>query len=215
MLKFDFLIIGISEHKIHKNDCNSITNIDLDGYHPFVFDPTETSHGGTGFYIKESLVYVRRDDLKFNSPGNYESTFIEIILPNRKNLILGCVYRHPTSTITIQQFTNDYIDPLLEKISVENKFCSLMGDFNIDFLKSDTNNNVNAFFNSVTSHFFAPCILQPTRPISKTLIDNIFINSVEYPSHSGNLTIQISDHLLQFVILEGFFKELVPPKINI
>ena len=68
LLKFDFHIIGISEHKIHKNDCNSITNIDSDGYHPFVFDPTETSHGGTGFYIKESLVYVRRDDLKFNSP---------------------------------------------------------------------------------------------------------------------------------------------------
>ena len=38
---------------------------------------------------------------------------------------------------------------------------------------------------------------------------------MEYPSHSGNLTIQISDHLLQFVILEGFFKELAPQKINI
>ena len=60
LLKFDFHIIGISEHKIHKNDCNSMTNIDLDGYHPFVFDPTETYHGGTGFYIKESLVYVRK-----------------------------------------------------------------------------------------------------------------------------------------------------------
>ena len=70
-------------------------------YHPFVFGPTETSQDGTGFYIKESLVYVRRDDLKFNSPGNYESTFIDIILPDRKNLILGCVYRHPTSTISV------------------------------------------------------------------------------------------------------------------
>ena len=67
LLKFDFHIIGISEHKIHTNDGNSITNI---GYHPFVFDPTETSHGDTGFYIKESLVYVKRDDLKFNSPSN-------------------------------------------------------------------------------------------------------------------------------------------------
>ena len=38
---------------------------------------------------------------------------------------------------------------------------------------------------------------------------------MEYPSHSGNLTVQISDHLFQFVILEGFFKELVPKKINI
>ena len=32
---------------------------------------------------------------------------------------------------------------------------------------------------------------------------------------SGNLTIQISDHLFQFVILEGFYKELVPKKINL
>ena len=77
-----------------------------------------------------------------------------------------------------------------------------MGDLSIDILKTDTIDNVNVFYNSVTSHFFAPHILQPTRPISKTLIDNIFKNSVEYPSHSGNLIIQISDHLLQFVILE-------------
>ena len=63
----------------------------------------------------------------------------------------------------------------------------------------------------MTSHFFAPYILQPTIPKSKTLIDNI---SVEYPSHSGNLTIQISDHLLQFVILEGFFKEFNQREFN-
>ena len=74
-----------------------------------------------------------------------------------QKLILGCVYHHPTSTISIQQFNNDYIDPLLEKISVENKLCSLMSDFNIDFLKTDTIviDNVNAFYNSMTSHFFA------------------------------------------------------------
>ena len=216
LLKFDFHIIGISEHKIQKkNDDNSLSNINLEGYHPFVFDPTETSHGGTGFYVKDSLVYVKRDDLKFNSPSNYESTFIEVILPDRKNMILGCIYRHPTSTISIQQFINESIEPLLDKISGENKFCSLMGDFNIDLLKTDTNDKVNAFYNNVTSHFFAPYILQPTRPKSKTLIDNILINSVEYPSHSGNLTVQISDHIFQFVILEGFFKELVPRKINI
>ena len=68
-------------------------------------------------------------------------------------------------------------------------------------------------FSSVTSQFFAPYILQATRPKFKTLIDNIFINSVEYPSHSRN--IQISNHLLEFVILVGFFKELVPQKIKI
>ena len=38
---------------------------------------------------------------------------------------------------------------------------------------------------------------------------------MEFPSHSGNLTIQLSDRLFQFVILEGFFKEIVPRKLNL
>ena len=101
----------------------------MKGYHPFVFDTTETTHGGTGFFVHDSLVFNKRDDLKFNSAGNFESTFIELILPNRKNVILGCIYRHPTSNIPVHQFTNAYIAPLLEKISSEGKICSLMGGF--------------------------------------------------------------------------------------
>ena len=62
--------------------------------------------------------------------------------------------------------------------------------------------------------FFAPYVLQASRLISNTLIDNIFINSVEYLSHSCNLTIQIVGHLFQFVLLEGFFKDLFPKKLN-
>ena len=70
-------------------------------------------------------------------------------------------------------------------------------------------------FITTSSHFFTPFILQPTRLRSKTLIDNIFINSVEYPSYSDNLTIQLSDHLFQFVILEGFYKDHTTKKTNI
>ena len=66
----------------------SISNIDLDGYHHLVFDGTETSHGGSRFFINNSIVFKKRDDLKFNCPGNYESTFIELIFPKRKNMIL-------------------------------------------------------------------------------------------------------------------------------
>ena len=90
-----------------------------------------------------------------------------------------------------------------------------MGDFNIDLLKVDSNEDSNAFYNNVTSHFFTPFILQPTRLKSMTLIDNSFINSIEYPSYSGNLTIRLPDHLIQFVILEGFYKDLTPKKTNI
>ena len=62
------------------------------------------------------------------------------------------------------------------------------GDFNIDLLKCDTNGNINLLYNT------------------------LYNTSMSY---SGNLTIQISDHLLQFVILEGFFKEVLPKKINL
>ena len=75
--------------------------------------------------------------------------------------------------------------------------CSLMGDFNIDLLKTSTLSDVNQFVNTLSSIYFAPYILQPTRPSSKTLIDNIFLNAIDFPAYSGNLTIQLSDHLFQ------------------
>ena len=67
----------------------------------------------------------------------------------------------------------------------------------------------------MSSNFFTPFILQPTRLHSKTLIDNVFFNSLEYQSVSGNLLIEISDHLIQFLILEGFTKERSLPKTNL
>ena len=214
LLKKEFQIIGISEHKIRK-DLSPIINIDIEGYKPFLYDPTESSHGGTGFFIKETMNHIKRDDLKFNSRGNYESTFIEIIVPNKKNIVVGCIYRHPSSPISIKDFNTNIIEPLLNKIAHEDKLCALTGDFNIDLLKSDFQEDINIFFNTMTSHFFAPYIMQPTRPSSKSLIDNIFINSIEHNSHSGNITIQLSDHLFQFALLEGFFKYVYPKKVNI
>ena len=40
---------------------------------------------------------------------------------------------------------------------------------------------------------------------SKTLIDNIFLNSIEFNTSSGTLTSQISDHFPQFLILKDFY----------
>ena len=89
------------------------------------------------------------------------------------------IYIHPSS---LNHFTSDYIEPLLDKISLEGKMCSLVGDFNIDLLKCDTNDDINLFYNTLTSNFFAPYIMQPTRFASQSLIDSILINSIEYMS---------------------------------
>ena len=57
-LKHKFDIIGISEHKIKKNSTPS-NNIDLIGYNQFLFEPTETTHGGTFFLSKITLTLSR------------------------------------------------------------------------------------------------------------------------------------------------------------
>ena len=57
-----------------------------------------------------------------------------------------------------------------------------------------------AFLQTNYSHFFKPSIVRPTRvtPLSKTLIDNIFTNSLENINFSGNIISSISDHLPQY-----------------
>ena len=77
-LNYKFDVLGVSEHKIRKDTLPS-NNISIPGYEEFVFEPTETTHGGTGFYIKDNVDYVMRKDLQINSPGDFESTFIEIL----------------------------------------------------------------------------------------------------------------------------------------
>ena len=46
--------VSISPFTVRKG-VDTLVNIDIPGYKPFIFDATETSHRGTGFYIKESL----------------------------------------------------------------------------------------------------------------------------------------------------------------
>ena len=51
-LKFEFDVIGISEHKIGKDDIPS-NNISLPGYDEFIFEPTGTTHGGRRGIVEE------------------------------------------------------------------------------------------------------------------------------------------------------------------
>ena len=117
-------------------------------------------------YIKESIVFSKRDDLKSSFPGDFESSFVEIALPSKKDFIILCIYRYSSSNISINQINNDYIEPLLEKITSEKKPCALMGYFNFNLLNSETDDGTNLFYNNLTSNFFTTFILQPTRLVS-------------------------------------------------
>ena len=199
-------MIGITEHKINEK----LINIDfsLSGY-VLCYNETESSHGGTGFFVSNKLSFKQQSDLVINEAGKLESTFIILVLPNKRNAVYRCVYKHPI--MKTKFFDNAYLTPLLLRINKEEKICLLMVDFNINLLSSDTKPEVSDFFDNLSLHLFAPCILQPTRLAKtyKTFIVNIFINTIEFGSYSGNFTSQISDHLLQFAILKDLLRK--PP----
>ena len=119
--------------------------------------------------------------------------------------------------MNLNEFNENYLNELLHKLSSENKSVVFLGDFNVDLMKYDNHHSTNEFLNSLSSHLFLPHITQPTRirDSSKTLIDNIFSNTLIENTISGNLTATISDHLPQFIILPNIFSNPPSNKSNI
>lgn len=87
--------------------------------------------------------------------------------------------------------------------------------FNLDLMKTDDDIPSTEFSDITTSAQFFPHIINPINitPNLKTLIDNIFSNVSNFSqSFYGNITLALSDHLAQFLIipLYSYFKQ---PKI--
>ena len=59
------------------------------------------------------------------------STFVEMINPEKSNIIVGTIYRHPKMDVT--EFDN-ILNNLLKKINQEQKTVFLLGDFNFDLM---------------------------------------------------------------------------------
>ena len=203
-LQHGFSFIGLTETRFLQNN-PLFENFSLSGY-SYEHTPTESTCGGALLYISQSVSYKVRNDLSllFYKSKQLESIFIEICL-KRKNVIVACIYRHPC--MEISEFNSLFLRPLLDILSRENKEIVLLGDFNINLLRSDLNSLESEFLDLMGSHHYLPNIVLPTRVTSKTssLIDNIFTSThliTNYKSVSGNLTIAISDHMAQFLMLE-------------
>ena len=154
--------------------------------------------GGVSILLKESLHYKLRMDLSFYS-DSFESIFLEITNLSRKVLV-AAIYRPPGTDL--DEF-NRILSHLLDSIRSEQILCYLMGDFNVDLLKSELHRATSEFCDILFSHSFLPLISKPTRITtdSFSLIDNIFTNSVNYSQHMpGILYADISDHLPVFAL---------------
>ena len=115
-------------------------------------------------------------------------------------------YRHPGGDI--KQFT-EQLENTLSKIENDKtiKHNIITGDFNIDLIKFDLNDNTNEYLNTVLKNGFIPTILLPTRVTSHscTLIDHIYHKSRNSKIQilSGNLMTDMSDYFANFIILHS------------
>ena len=116
--------------------------------------------------------------------------------------------------MTIKDFNENFLNPLMENLT-DKKHNFLIGDFNIDLMKTDTHEDSLTYLDIMTSNLFVPHIIHPTRitPHTKTLIDNIFSNLPNFSQgKSGNITLAISDHLAQFLTIPLETGENLPKK---
>ena len=141
-------------------------------------------------HISNDLSCVLQNDLQIYSPKELESIFINIIIPNKPNSILGTIYKHPS--MKPHRFKNKFLEPLLSKIKAKGKATFLAGDFNFNLIKCNQNKGTAEFLEHLFSSNF---ILHINLPIS-------CISLSAYHSVPGNLTTSLSDHLPQFIILK-------------
>ena len=91
-----FSVIGLVETWL-KDQTLELVNIP--GYNFVSNHCRDITGGGTGLYIQDNLEYKLCSDCIISDPDTIESLFVEIQVPNGKNIIVGTIYRPPNQNL--------------------------------------------------------------------------------------------------------------------
>ena len=126
-----------------------------------------------------------------------ESCWIELARTAQKNVVVGCVYRHPKGN---QEFFHDILKKQLEQLNTKGHEVLVLGDLNENLLKYNEDKQTSEYLDMLLNLGFMPIIAKPTRITdhTATLIDHIYTNTPEKLIRSGLCLADISDHLPVF-----------------
>ena len=208
-LNINYDIIMLTETRETSVD---IINMYFPNYDIFIKNPKSPLGGACILTAKNMFKNIQVvHDESFNlgnkcNCGHCEIDNIWITLEaNNKNMLLGCIYRHPKSPSAIPHFTEN-LNELMKNIN-EKTTAIIAGDFNIDLIDSE-NTHVEQYVDTILQNSFIPCITIPTRITdrSATLIDHILLKTTKNHIHTkvsaGNLISDISDHLPNFIYID-------------
>ena len=195
----------LQETWLDENCDTSLLNIP--GYTLISKGKSCSTHGGTAIYLNDEYDYKI---LSYSSESNiWDGLFIEIektstSVNQTKKLIIGNIYRPPRNNVNNYSIFIEELNEIMVGMNRFKKEVVIVGDFNLDLLKIQTNNHIKDYFDMIIANGFVPKITHPTRLTQRhgSLIDNIFLKlSVDYSnSTSGILWNHISDHQPCFVL---------------
>ena len=206
-LSFDYDIICLTEIRTPNP---GIINLEFPHYDVYL-DCKSTKKGGVAILLKKGkFKNINEIDINHNfyisdqccTNCKVENKWLNFKI-DKLNVIVGGVYRHPKSNIN---HFNEALNELLKQIN-DNTLAIVLGDVNINLL-SERNDKVSTYLNNYLTNSFIPCITLPTRITdhSISLIDHIFIKApkklIQNKCSSGNLILDISDHLPNFTFLD-------------
>ena len=113
-----FDVVAITETTEHIEH-SFLKNISMEGFKLYN-TPSRSAKGGAALYVNKDFDVIERKDLKSNS-DLYESVWIEIKNKNSKNIVCGCVYRHPSKLNSDFNVFNKYLDSSLKKLLMKKK----------------------------------------------------------------------------------------------
>lgn len=198
-LECSFDIICITESWLTASTINMSS---LNNYRMFNVTRSETRGGGVAVYVRdkyESSVI----DMVSHCMDHIESIFVKCIYHNRI-IIVGSIYRPPNGDI--DSFIETMEELLMKLSRIPHNKLYIGGDFNLNLLNYESDNDCLRFLNLMSSNSLYPLITKPTRICgdSHTLLDNIFTGDPVHYS-CGIILSDISDHYPVFSIFNDVF----------
>ena len=186
-------VLGITETDLSENR-HSDDLITLPGFTCERRDAIQHLHKGVIVYIHQAIAdcVKRRLDLEIKS---VECVWLEIRQYSQKPLLVGFLYRNPRNKIDYDHSWSDDFMQMMTMVSSCKLNLVLLGDFNIDLLKDQTEWCANT-----TALGLNQLIITPTRIekrgslITQTLIDHIYTNNTAIIQTPFASDICVSDH---------------------
>lgn len=196
-------IITLSETWL--NSSVSDNEINLSNYVIYRYDRCSRG-GGVAIYV--SIGLVSELIIPMVDPLYFESIFVKVVFHSNKCIIIGSIYRPPSSPAE----TLNCLISTINSVFGRNELI-LLGDFNKNWLDTSSDKEKN-IFNSLN---LTQLITEPTRITSRTqsLLDWILVSHPNRFLRAGVMSDCLSDHSIKFCVWKIKVPKLPPRLIKI